>query len=141
MNDPSPATMSFLMLGALHEMEAHLEGALGRVGLSLAKFRTLSQLVEAKEPVPLGSLADRCACVRSNMTQLVDRLEADGLVERVSDPTDRRSVRAALTVQGRARHAEGAEILEQAEREVFARLGDADRASLARLVGMMKPTP
>ena len=133
--------MSFLMLGALHEMEAHLEGALGRVGLSLAKFRTLSQLVEAKEPVPLGSLADRCACVRSNMTQLVDRLEADGLVERVSDPTDRRSVRAALTVQGRARHAEGAEILEQAEREVFARLGDADRASLARLVGMMKPAP
>lgn len=133
--------MSFLMLGALHEMEAHLEGALGRVGLSLAKFRTLSHLVEAKEPVPLGSLADRCACVRSNMTQLVDRLEADGLVERVSDPTDRRSVRAALTVQGRARHAEGAEILEQAEREVFARLGDADRASLARLVGMMKPAP
>lgn len=133
--------MSFLMLGALHEMEAHLEGALGRVGLSLAKFRTLSHLVEAKEPVPLGSLADRCACVRSNMTQLVDRLEADGLVERVSDPTDRRSVRAALTVQGRARHAEGAEILEQAEREVFARLGDADRASLARLVEMMKPAP
>lgn len=133
--------MSFLMLGALHEMEAHLEGALGRVGLSLAKFRTLSHLVEAKEPVPLGSLADRCACVRSNMTQLVDRLEADGLVERVSDPTDRRSVRAALTGQGRARHAEGAEILEQAEREVFARLGDADRASLARLVEMMKPAP
>ena len=80
MNNPSPISMSFLMLGALHEMEAHLEGALGRVGLSLAKFRTLSQLVEAKEPVPLGSLADRCSCVRSNMTQLVDRLEADGLV-------------------------------------------------------------
>lgn len=131
--------MSFLMLGALHEMEAHLESALGRAGLSLAKFRALSQLVEAREPVPLGSLADRCACVRSNMTQLVDRLEADGLVERVSDPTDRRSVRAALTEQGRARHSEGVEILEQAEREVFARLGEADRASLARLVGMMKP--
>lgn len=131
--------MSFLMLGALHEMEAHLESALGRAGLSLAKFRALSQLVEAREPVPLGSLADRCACVRSNMTQLVDRLEADGLVERVSDPTDRRSVRAALTEQGRARHTEGVEILEQAEREVFARLGEADRASLARLVGMMKP--
>ncbi len=141
MNYSSSASMSFLMLGTLHGMEAHLESALGRVGLSLAKFRTLSQLVEAKEPVPLGSLADRCACVRSNMTQLVDRLEADGLVERVSDASDRRSVRAALTEQGRARHAAGAEILEQAEREVFARLGDADKASLARLVGMMKPEP
>ena len=141
MNESSPASMSFLMLGTLHGMEAHLESALGRVGLSLAKFRTLSQLVEAKEPVPLGSLADRCACVRSNMTQLVDRLAADGLVERVSDASDRRSVRAALTEQGRKRHAEAAEILEQAEREVFARLGEADKASLARLVGLMKPEP
>lgn len=140
MNDspPTPAPMSFLMLGALHEMEAHLESSLGRAGLSLAKFRVLSQLVEAREPVPLGSLAERCACVRSNMTQLVDRLETDGLVERVSDPSDRRSVRAALTEQGRARHAEGVEILGQAEREVFARLGEADRVSLARLIGMMK---
>lgn len=143
MNDslPIPAPMSFLMLGALHGMEAHLESALGRAGLSLAKFRVLTQLVEAREPVPLGSLAERCACVRSNMTQLVDRLEADGLVERVSDPSDRRSVRAALTAQGRARHAEGAEILEQAERELFARLRKEERASLARLVRLMNAEP
>jgi DNA-binding MarR family transcriptional regulator len=131
--------MAFLMIGAVHELEAHLESALSRIGLSLAKFRTLSHLVEAKEPVPLGSLADRCSCVRSNMTQLVDRLEADKLVERVSDPNDRRSVRAVLTPEGRRRHAEGAKILEEAEREVFARLGEADRASLTRLAQLLKP--
>jgi len=131
--------MAFLMIGAVHELEAHLESALGRIGLSLAKFRTLSQLAEAKEPVPLSMLAERCSCVRSNMTQLVDRLEADKLVERVSDPNDRRSVLAALTPEGRSRHDEGARLLEEAEREVFARLADADRASLARLVQLLKP--
>lgn len=139
MNDSAPAPMSFLMIGAVHEMEAHLESALGRIGLSLAKFRALSQLVEAEQPVPLSCLAERCSCVRSNMTQLVDRLEAEHLVERVSDPGDRRSVLAALTPEGRVRHDAGARILKEAERQVFARLAEADRASLARLVQLLKP--
>jgi DNA-binding MarR family transcriptional regulator len=139
MNDSSPAPMAFLMMGAVHQMEAHLEGSLAQAGLSLAKFRTLSHLVEAGEPVPLSSLAERCSCVRSNMTQLVDRLEAERLVERVSDPNDRRSVLAALTPEGRARHDEGARILAEAEREVFAKVPEEDRESLARLVQLLKP--
>ncbi|HET9229054.1 MAG TPA: MarR family transcriptional regulator [Thermoanaerobaculia bacterium] len=138
MNSSSPAPMSFLMMGAVHQMEAHLESALGGIGLSLAKFRVLSQLVEAGEPVPLSSLAERCACVRSNMTQLADRLEADKLVERVSDPNDRRSVLAALTPEGRARHDEGARVLAEAERELFGGLGEPDRDALARLVQLLK---
>ena len=132
--------MAFLMMGAVHQMEAHLESALGGIGLSLAKFRVLSQLVEAREPVPLSSLAERCSCVRSNMTQLVDRLEAEKLVERVSDPSDRRSVLAALTPEGRARHDEGARVLAGVEREVFERLPETDRESLARLVQQLIPS-
>lgn len=141
MNDPVSgplAPMSFLMLGAAHEMEDHLETALGRIGLSLAKFRTLSHLAELKEPVPLSALADRCSCVRSNMTQLVDRLEADRLVERVSDPNDRRSVRAALTGEGWKRHAEGVRILEEMEARLFGHLEDSDKAALSRLVQLLK---
>lgn len=146
MNDSAAAdrtmpAMASLLLGAAHEVEARLEGALGQVGLSLAKLNVLSRLVEAGEPVPLGCLADRCSCVRSNMTQLVDRLEADRLVERVSDPNDRRSVRAALTDEGRARHAEGASLLAATEREVFAPLGESERQALARLIQQLRQEP
>lgn len=144
MNDSAvhPQTpVALLLLGVAHEVEARLEAALGQVGLSLAKFNVLSRLVEAGEPLPLGALADRCSCVRSNMTQLVDRLEADRLVERVSDPSDRRSIRASLTGEGRARHAEGAEIFDAAQGEVFARLGETERATLARLVQQLKREP
>jgi DNA-binding MarR family transcriptional regulator len=38
-----------------------------------------------------------------NVTGLVDHLERDGLVERVPDPEDRRSVRARLTEKGQAK--------------------------------------
>jgi DNA-binding MarR family transcriptional regulator len=127
-------SLTYLLLETVHEVEARLETALGQVGLSLAKLNVLSRLVEAGDPMPLGCLAERCSCVRSNMTQLVDRLEGDRLVERVSDPTDRRSVRAVLTPDGRARQAEGVRLVEETERQLFARFGEADRAALADLL-------
>lgn len=141
MNDVAPAPLAFLMLGAVHEMEAQLEGALGQVGLSLAKFGVLAKLAEAGEPLALGSLAERCSCVRSNMTQLIDRLEGDKLVERVDDPSDRRSIKAALTPEGRSRYEDGVRLLDETEREVFARLADPERTTLARLLRTLQKNP
>ena len=44
------------------------------------------------------SLAERLTCAKSNVTQLVDRLEADGLVRRKLDPSDRRSRLAIVAI-------------------------------------------
>jgi DNA-binding MarR family transcriptional regulator len=129
------------MLGTVHEMETQLESALGQVGLSLAKFGVLAKLAEAGEPLALGCLADLCSCVRSNMTQLVDRLEADKLVERMDDPNDRRSIKAALTPEGRSRYEEGVRLLDEAERDVFARLAAPERATLSRLLRTLQKNP
>jgi len=52
---------------------------------------------------PLGDIAEDLDSTPRNITGLVDNLERDGLVERVPDPDDRRSVRAALTEAGKAR--------------------------------------
>jgi len=131
---PDASSVVALLLGVAHEVEARLEGALAPSGLSLAKFRLLSKLVDAGEPVPLGCLADRCSCVRSNMTQLVDRLESERLVERLNDPKDRRSVLAAITGEGRVRHSEAAQGLAEMERTLLGRLELDDRQVLARLV-------
>ncbi|HET7465153.1 MAG TPA: MarR family transcriptional regulator [Candidatus Dormibacteraeota bacterium] len=54
-------------------------------------------------PTPLGDLAEDLATTPRNITGLVDNLERDGLVERVPDPNDRRSVRATLTEAGKTR--------------------------------------
>ena len=54
-------------------------------------------------PTPLGDLASDVGSTPRNITGLVDHLERDGLVERVPDPDDRRSVRANLTEAGRIR--------------------------------------
>src|SRR5690242_14394994 len=105
------------VLHAAHTLEDKVEEALARAGLSTPKYSVLNALVETGEALSLSELAARLSCVRSNMTQLVDRLEADGLVKRVSDPHDRRAVRAAITSEGRARYDAGAREVEKLHQE------------------------
>jgi len=132
------AEVMFSLLHAAHTLEARIEAALASEGLSSAKYGALSQLAKAGEPLPLSELAARLSCVRSNMTQLIDRLEADGLVRRVADPTDRRIVRAGLTPVGEKRHAAGTRQMEQVQAAFAASLPEADRAAFVRVLSALK---
>jgi len=129
---PAADDVMWSLMQAAHALESRLEEALAQVQLSGAKLAALTQLVQADEPVPLGELAARCACVRSNITQLVDRLEADRLVRRVDDPADRRSLRAAITPLGRERQAAGARKVDEVRRKLGRALGAVDHAALKR---------
>lgn len=86
----------------------------------------------------LGELADRLRIVPRSATEVVDALAERGLVERRPDPADRRATLVALTAEGervataiRAARTSGASSL-------FARLSDADRAELARLLAALR---
>jgi DNA-binding MarR family transcriptional regulator len=124
----------FAVLHASSVLEGRVEARLAEVGLSLAKLAALDRLTDAGESLPLGQLAERLRCVKSNVTQLVDRLEADGLVSRTADPNDRRSRLAMLTEAGRAAYAKGTEIRIQAERELFGALSSDESSKLHELL-------
>jgi DNA-binding MarR family transcriptional regulator len=125
--DQARGPSMLLLLEAAHAIEERLESALEAVGLSAAKYTALEALVQAHAPLTLGELAGRLRCVRSNVTQLVDRLEADGLVKRVDDPEDRRAVRAVVTDLGAERHAAGTEAMTRVQSELAARVDPAER--------------
>ena len=128
----------FAVLHASSVLESRAEARLSVVGLSLAKLAALRCLTQAGESIPLGQLAERLACVKSNVTQLVDRLEADGLVSRTADPNDRRSRIAVLTDAGRTAYAKGSEIQTQAEREMFGVLTASESETLHELLGKLQ---
>jgi len=128
----------FSLIQAGQAVERRLEEALEEVGLSGAKFGVLTHLVHAGDPLSLSECAARMTCVRSNITQLMDRLEAEGLVRRVDDPSDRRGVRAIVTPLGVERQAAGAQRVKQAQREFARTLSAADQAALARVLAAIK---
>jgi len=126
------------ILHAAHALEDKVEEALGKAGLSTPKYSVLHALVETGEALSLSDLAARLSCVRSNMTQLVDRLEADGLVRRVSDPHDRRAVKAAITEAGKGRYDAGSAELDSLHRAFSASVSEADRAALVRMLSAIE---
>jgi len=86
----------------------------------------------------LSELSDHLHIAPRSTTEVVDALESRGLVRRQADPGDRRATLVEVTEQGASildaiRTARGTE----AER-LFSRLSPADRAHLARILGMLR---
>jgi DNA-binding MarR family transcriptional regulator len=127
----------FAVLHAAHAAEAEVEAKLNEVHLSMAKLMALKALSEAGESLPLGQLAGRLSCVKSNITQLVDRLEADGLVARKLDPNDRRTKLAVLTTAGRKACDEGTRVQRDVERALLKRLTGDEARMLETLISKM----
>lgn len=134
----SGCTLTLLLLDAARAVEARAEGALAELGLSLAKVGALRHLAIATEPLTLSQLAERHCCGKSNVTQLIDRLVADGYVSREADSQDRRTVRAAVTPAGFAAYQRASALLAEHEGALEARLGSADRAQLARELRLLR---
>ncbi|WP_433433318.1 MarR family winged helix-turn-helix transcriptional regulator [Nonomuraea sp. CA-141351] len=85
---------------AIERMRTH--GSEGR-GLSSGAMDVLLRLSAADEDgLSIGDLAQSAGVSSRNVTGLVDTLEKDGLVRRVQDQRDRRSVLARITPEGRA---------------------------------------
>jgi MarR family 2-MHQ and catechol resistance regulon transcriptional repressor len=112
-----------------------VESRLDRLNLSLPKLAALAALNEAGGSLQLGQLAERLSCVKSNITQLVDRLEADGFVSRAHDLHDRRSRLAVLTSTGRKVCEQGLVVRDQTERQLFGGLSADEAQQLQTLVG------
>jgi DNA-binding MarR family transcriptional regulator len=97
--------------------------------MSLTSLSTLATL-ELNGPRRITDLAANEGVMQPSMTALVSTLERSGLVERRSDPSDRRVALVALTSQGaayiRAR--------QEAGMEVFAQLIDALPAGEAEAI-------
>jgi DNA-binding MarR family transcriptional regulator len=112
----------------------HLDDSLEDVGLSGAKMWALKHLLESNEPLGVTALADCIGSGKSNATQLIDRLEQEGLVRRVPHAEDRRATLVEVTDEGKRRYQAGVEVRERVSHMVLETLNNEERQELERLV-------
>ena len=129
-----PATQAWTMLLAIlfGERPPRIPAVAAEFDVSPMGLKLL-QMLEPDAELPMSTVADRLYCDASNVTGIVDRLEARGLLERRDDPRDRRVKRIALTDEGaRARE----RVLERLYEppEPIARLSQADQRALRDLL-------
>ncbi|MEU5806038.1 MULTISPECIES: MarR family winged helix-turn-helix transcriptional regulator [unclassified Streptomyces] len=109
--------------------------AAAHYGLTSTQAKVLAQL---DGPLPMRGLATLLVCDASNVTGIVDRLEARDLVRREPDPADRRVKNVVATDAGR-------DIIRRVREEMQAThgaldtLGEDERATLYALLGRLRP--
>ncbi|MFE0330837.1 MarR family winged helix-turn-helix transcriptional regulator [Streptomyces cynarae] len=132
--DPVTLEVVELIGSVVARYHEEYEEAAAEHALTGAQARLLSLL--SLEPLPMRRLAQKLKCEPSNVTGIVDRLEARGLVERRPDPADRRVKLAAATEEGR-RVARGLRDSLDFAREPLAGLSREERLSLRDLLRRM----
>jgi DNA-binding MarR family transcriptional regulator len=80
-----------------------VDGALRPHGLTFARYEALVLLdFSRRGRLPMRVMGERLQLHPTSVTNIVDRLQADGLVRRVPHPTDRRATLVEVTPSGRA---------------------------------------
>jgi DNA-binding MarR family transcriptional regulator len=113
---------------------ARVEALLRPLGLTFARYEVLMLLSFSRTgALPMGKVGQRLQVHPASVTNAINRLEADGFVERVPHPDDGRTTLARITARGR----DVAERATDAVNDtVFARIGlrRADASELVRLL-------
>jgi DNA-binding MarR family transcriptional regulator len=115
-----------------------VDGALRPHGLTFARYEALVLLTFSRTGrLPMRVMGERLQLHPTSVTNIVDRLQADGLVRRIPHPTDRRATLVEITDSGSA-------LLEDATKAVTAidfgldGLTEAQEAQLTDLLGKVR---
>lgn len=132
-SDPVTEDVVALLARIVDRFVTSYESAAAAQGLTTVQAKVLAAL---EEPLPMHRIADKLKSERSNVTGIIDRLEARGLVERRPAEHDRRVKNIVATDEGR-------ELGRNFQRELgfaaepLATLGPGDRVRLRDLLSRM----
>ncbi len=109
---------------------------LAPLGLTFSRYEALVLISFTRAgALPMGKIGERLQVHPASVTNTIDRLERDGLVERQPHPTDRRGTLAAITDVGRALVEEATEKLER----IRFGLEDVDDGEAAAVFEALRP--
>ncbi|MGH3439858.1 MAG: MarR family winged helix-turn-helix transcriptional regulator [Sciscionella sp.] len=82
-------------------IQSEVDTALKPHGLTFARYEALVLLYFSRQrSLPMRVMGERLQLHPTSVTNIVDRLEADGLAKRMSHPTDRRTTLVQITEEG-----------------------------------------
>jgi len=119
---------------------AAVDEALRPFDLTFARYEALMLLSFSRRgALPLGKMSQRLMLHQASVTNIVNRLEAQGLVRRVPHPTDGRTTLAELTDEGRRLAADATEAVHRSEFGLTA-LGEPELGDLVTVVRHLRLT-
>lgn len=138
-DDPAAVKLWLRLLACSTQIEQEIRARLRqRFATTLPRFDYLAQLERRADGLRMNALSRYLMVTGGNVTGLTDQLVAEGLVERLPDPADRRSLLVRLTPAGRARFLEMAAEHEAWLVELFDGFDRDVKASLYAALGQLR---
>lgn len=128
---PGMPPMGHPGMGAHHEMH-HGPGRGGRPPLS--REHLLAIINKYPDGVRQKAVAEEVGINQSSTSELINKLESDGYLERKVDPSDKRATLLFLTEKGTARACEVEDAREERVQKLFAPLSDEEKQTLSALL-------
>ena len=115
-----------------------VDSALKPFGLTFARFEALVLLSFTRSgQLPLGKMGERLMIHPTSVTNIVDRLVGDDLVERIPHPKDRRTILAKITPRGLSLTAEATKAVNAIQFGVDG-LSEIDQEMMIVLIGELR---
>jgi DNA-binding MarR family transcriptional regulator len=133
LGEPLAMAAATSIMRAQQIVSTTVERALRPHDLTFARYEVLMLLSFASSgALPITKVGERLMVHPTGITKLVDKLEQQGLVQRIANPDDRRGILAEITDEGRARALEATKAV--TEVRFGADLDDADLEHVVALV-------
>jgi len=136
---PKPAEVGLRYLSTAYWIRKAVDGQMADNGPSLARTKVL-QVLDRRGSLRQAALATELGLAARSITQAVETMERDGLVERRPDPKDQRAKLVSLTAEGAAALVAGTAAGEDAIRRIFAGLRPAQRTALDEILDVLDAT-
>ncbi|HMH70595.1 MAG TPA: MarR family transcriptional regulator [Candidatus Saccharimonadales bacterium] len=108
--------------------------------LTVVQMQTLG-VMQPGEPIPMNMVSCFLACDASNVTGIVDRLLAQGYIQRQENPQDRREKMISLTSRGTALRQEILVAMADYELPEFKRLNETQLGQLKAILAILLDAP
>jgi len=115
-----------------------LDKRLRHLGIGQSGWMTIAMVAKSEEPMSQRTLAGLVDVEGSSMVAMLDRLERDGLVERLASPTDRRVKLVGLTEAGRQVYREVRREADAMRRSLLAGVDPQELAAATRLLETLR---
>lgn len=123
----NPLSRTWLLIHQCHRLMTRVENSVfAKVGLTTRKHAVLFALRNLPDPVTVTDVAHLLDRNPNGISMLIDRMVIDGLIHRVRDMKDRRSVRLVITPKGERAIIEGNKLTRKVYKELFSGISDEE---------------
>ncbi|NMC27678.1 MAG: MarR family transcriptional regulator [Syntrophomonadaceae bacterium] len=133
--------LNFVLTKAQRNVHQLFKAELAPFGVTPGQYGVLRCLWDENAQTA-KKLADRLALDGSTITGILDRMEQKGLIEKQTDPKDRRAMQVMLTAKGKKLQKPVSEAIEKANRRALLKLDQQEAEFLKNIleeIGSVEP--